>query len=134
MNMKAMNKGVEKYTLSAPMTLDELYQLMTQRWTAEMPGKFKLKKGIFGERILFDVYIQIQPRVTVKENVVTVRRMQNSTKVSVGGMPGVDIKDMKQRMAAAKEGGLKKAALGGQEYFNSVCDAMRDVLKDKTAV
>ena len=96
-----------------------------------MPGKFKLKKGLFGKSILFDVYMQTQPRVTVKENVVTVRRVNSSTTVSVGGSPSIDFKDMKQRVGAFKEGGLKQAAFGGQDYFNGVCDAMREVLKDK---
>ena len=124
--LKEMSKVVEKFTLKDPMTLDELHQFMIQRWTAEMPGKFKLKKGLFGKRIEFDVYMQILPRVTVKGNVVTVRRQQQSTTVG-----GVDFKDAKQRMAAAKEGGLKKAAMGGMEYFVNVRNAMREVLQDK---
>ena len=124
--IKEMSKTAEKFTLKEPITLDELYQLMTQRWTAEMPGKFQLKKGLFGKSIKFDLYMQILPVVTVKGNVVTVRRQQQSTTVG-----GVDIKDTKQRMAAAKEGGLKKAALGGAEYFQNIRNAMREVLGDK---
>ena len=131
MGFKEMSKSVEKYTLSASITIDELYSLMAERWGEGMPGKFKLKKGLFGKRVLFDVYMQIQPRVTVKENVVTVRKTQKSTKVGIGGGPMMDIKDMKQRAAALKEGGIKKAMFGGQEYFNNVCDALREVLKDK---
>jgi len=75
--------------------------------------------------------MQTFPRVTVKNNIVTVRRFNSSTQVSVLGSPSVDIKDMSQRIEAAKEGGLKKAALGGQEYFLEVCDEMREILKDK---
>ena len=126
MNLKEMSKIVEKFTLKESMTIDELHQLMTERWTAEMPGKFKLKKGLFGKRIEFDVYMQILPRVSVKGNVVTVRRQQQSTQVG-----GVDFKDAKQRMAAAKEGGLKKAAMGGMEYFVNVRNAMREILQDR---
>jgi hypothetical protein len=124
--MKEMSKTVEKFTLRDPMTLDELFELMTRRWTADMPGKFKLKKGLFGKSIKFDLYMQQLPVVRVKGNVVTVRRQQQSTTVG-----GVDIKDAKQRMAALKEGGLKKAALGGAEYFAGIRDAMREILKDK---
>ena len=123
-------KNSEKFTLAAPMTPEELHQLMTQRWTAEMPGAFSLKKGLGGKSIAFDVYMQAQPVVTVKGSEVTIKRMTNSTKVSVGGIGG-DIKAMKQSAAAIKEGGLKAAAFGGQEYFNGVCDAMRFVLQDK---
>jgi len=131
MDLKTMQKAVEKYTLKESMTIDDLNSLMTQRWTEEMPGKFKLKKGLFGKSIQFDVYMQVLPKVTVKDNVVTCRKMQSSTTVSVGGSSGVDIKNTHQRMEAAKEGGLKKAAFGGVEYFLGVCDAMREILGDK---
>jgi hypothetical protein len=124
--LREMGKRVEKFTLKEALTIDELYQLMNQRWTANMPGKFKLKKGLFGKRIQFDVYMLMLPVVTVKGNVVTVRRQEQSTKVG-----GVDFKEAKQRMAAAKEGGLKKAATGGVEYFFDVRNAMRDILNDK---
>jgi len=131
MDIKTMQKAVEKYTLKDPMTLDELYQLMTMRWGEELPGTFKLKKGLLGKSIQFDVYMQVQPKVTVKDNVVTCRKFTSSTEVSVGGSPGIDIKNMKQRIEAGKEGGIKKAAMGGVEYFLGVCDGMREVLKDK---
>ena len=123
-------KSTEKYTLNAPMTPEDLCELMTQRWTDEMPGKFVLKKGLGGKSITFDVYMQIQPVVTVKGNAVTVKKMTNKTNVSVGGVGG-DFKAMKEAAAALKDGGIKAAALGGQEYFNSVCDAIREVLKDR---
>ena len=124
--LKEMSKVVEKFTLKDSMTIDELYQLMTERWTAEMPGKFKRKKGLLGNYIQFDVYMLILPVVTVKGNVVTVRRQSQSTQVG-----GVDFKETKQRINAAKEGGLKKAATGGMEYFLDVCNAMREILQDK---
>ena len=125
MDMKALSKTVEKFTLAEPMTLEELHQLMTQRWTAELPGRFKLKKGLLGKSITFDVYMQTQPRVTVKGNLVTVRRISNSTKVSVGGSPGIDFKDMKQRVTVAREGGINKAASVGR--ITSTASAARCV-------
>ena len=126
-------KSTDKFTLNASMTPEELYELMAQRWTAEMPGKFVLKKGLGGKSIAFDVYMQIQPVVTVKGNIVTVKKITNKTNVSVGGVGG-DFKAMKQAASALKDGGIKAAALGGQEYFNSVCDAIREVLKDRAGV
>jgi hypothetical protein len=125
-NIKEMSKLVEKYPLKAPITLDELYQLMVQRWTPEMPGKFRLKKGLFGKSIKFDVYMQIRPTVTAKGNTVIIRRTKQSTQVG-----GVDIRDTKQRIAALKEGGLKSAALGGAEYFVKIRNALREILKDR---
>jgi hypothetical protein len=121
-----MSKSSEKFTLREPITIEALYQLMTERWSAELPGTFKLKKGLFGKSIQFSVYMQILPVVTVKGNVVTVRRTTQSTTVG-----GTDFKDVSQRMAAAKEGGLKKAALGGGEYLVGVRNGMRALLQDK---
>lgn len=128
MKMDVLSKNVEKIKLKNPMTLDQLYELMMQN-IEKMPGKFKLKKGIMGKAILFDVIMQTQPRITVKDNIVTVRRMGNSTSVGVGNMPSVDFKDMKQRAQAVKEGGFSKAISGGAEYFGSVCDAMVELLQ-----
>ena len=131
MDMKELQKAVEKYTLRSPMAIEDLYQLMTERWNAELPGAYKLKKGLMGKSIMFDVYMQVQPKVTIKGNVVTCLKTTNSTEVSVLGGPSLDIKNTKERIAAAKEGGLKAAAFGGVEYFLGVCDAMREILKDK---
>ena len=133
MNFKEMAKSVEKYTLTEPITADELFALMSERMTAELPGKFKLKKGLFGKSIAFDVYQQVMPSVSVKGNVVKVQKLQISTGVSIGGGPAIDIKATQQRIAAAKEGGFKSAMFGGHEYFIKVCDALREALADRLA-
>ncbi len=134
MDMKALQKAVEKYTLREAMGIEDLHSLMVGSG-AQFPGNFKLKKGLFGKSITFDVYMQVQPRITVKDNVVTCRKMSSSTTVSTGvssnATVGMDIKASKQYKDAMKEGGLKKAISGGPEYFLGVCDALREVLKDK---
>ena len=133
MDLKAMGKSVEKYTLREPMTIEDLYSLLTQG-SIGFPGNFRLKKGLFGKSILFDVYMQVQPRITVKENIVTCRKISSSTTVStgIGGASfGTDLKASKQYRDAMRDGGLKKAISGGPEYFHGVCDALREVLKDK---
>ena len=131
MDLKTAQKAVEKYTLKEPVTLEALNELMTERWIAEMPGRFQLKKGLLGSSILFDTYMQVQPKVTVKGNVVTCLKTTNSTEVSVLGSPSMDVKNTKERIAAAKEGGLKAAAFGGVEYFLGVCNALGEILQDK---
>lgn len=131
MQMDVLAKTVEKIKLRESMTPEELYDLMLQN-SEKFPGKFKLKKGLLGKSILFDVFMQTQPRITVKEDKVTIRRMGNSTSVGVGNMPSVDFKDLKQRTQAVKEGGFGKAISGGAEYFGSVCDAMVDLLSAYT--
>lgn len=127
MDMDVMKKSVEKITLKEEMTLGQLYDLMKENKDI-MPGEFKLKKGILGKSINFDVFMQTEPRITVKDNVVTVRRMGKSTEVGIGNMPSMDFKDMKQRLKAVKDGGIKKSVTGGAEYFVGVCNAMVELL------
>ena len=129
MSFKEMTKTVEKFTLREPISLDELFDLMNGSGIV-FPGKFKLKKGLFSKAIVFDLIMQIQPRVKVKDNVVIVRKVRSSTKISVGGMPGVDIKATGQRIQAAQEGGLGKAFTGGADYFLNVVEAMRGLLQN----
>ena len=128
MDFKSAAKTVEKFTLAQPISIEELHALMTQRWGEGLPGGFKLKKGLMGPSIGFDTYMQTAPKVTVKDNVVTVRRIGKSTQVG-----GVDFKDSLQRSKALKDGGIQAAAFGGQEYFLGVCDRMREVLADRLA-
>ncbi len=134
MDMKALQKAVEKYTLRDSTDIENLHRLMTESGV-QFPGNFKLKKGLFGKSIIFDVFMQVQPQITVKDNVVTCRKMSSSTTVSTGvssnATVGMDIKASKQFKEAMKEGGFKKAVSGGAEYFIGVCDALREVLKDR---
>ena len=132
MDLKAMSKTVEKYTLREALSYEDLYNVMIQSGV-QFPGQFKLSKGILGKSIVFDVYMQVQPKVTIKDNVVTVRKMSNSSSVSVMGGPAIDIKASKQSKDAMKEGGFMKGITGGGDYFNDVCDLMREVLKDRIA-
>ena len=78
MDMNVLTKTVEKITLNEAMTLEQLYELMTQN-IDKMPKGFKLKKGLMGKSILFDVFMQTQPKITVKDNLVTIRRMGKET-------------------------------------------------------
>ena len=129
MGLKEMTKTVEKLTLREPLSIEELNDLMVQNATA-FPGNFKMKKG-FGKKIAFDVLMAIQPIVTVKGNVVIVKRIQNSTRVSVGGGPSVDRKAIQQRVQAAKEGGLGKAITGGVDYYLNIVEVMRWLLQNR---
>ena len=130
MTLKEMAKVVEKFELKDLISLDELYNLMTQN-NAGFPGAFRKKKGfLFGPYIVFDTYMQISPRVKVKGNRVTVRKVEISKQVGVGRVH-VDIKDTQQRIQAAKTGGLGKALTGGPEYFLNVIEAMRALLQSR---
>ena len=129
MDMKAVSKSVEKLTLREPMTPEEINSLLLEKWDGF--GKFKLKKGIFGKFIQFDTVMQIQPRLTVKDNAIIVRKISNSTKVGIGGGPMTDYKDTKQRVSALKEGGVSAAAFGGHENFTNVCEKIKEILRER---
>ena len=128
-DLQEMSKAANPYQrikLKDPITIEDLHKLLTEKWNAEIPGKFELKKGLFGKSIRFDIYMKIRPVVTVKGNVVTVRKTESSTTVG-----GVDFKNMSQKKAAFKEGGVKKALMGGIEYYITVANTVKEILKDK---
>ena len=122
-------KTIVKYTLRDPMTLEELRDLMAEKWGDSPPSKYKYKKSLFGKAIKFDTVMEIQPTVTIKDNIITVRQTKGA-KMEVGGM---NIKDMKQRAAAFKEGGLKAAAFGGHDNFKKVYESVEELLQGKLA-
>lgn len=129
MDINVLKKTTEKITLKDPMTIEELYELMMQN-SDKMPGKFKFKKGLLGKSIMFDVFMQNQPRITVKDDLVTIRRMGNKTSVGIGDLPSMDFKAIKEGFEAVKDGGISKVVSGGAEYFVSVCDAMLALLSN----
>ena len=132
--MSAMNARFrmmpEKFFLKDPIALEALHELMVRNETA-FPGKFRLKKGLFGKSIVFDLYMNIKPIIRVKDSMVKVSSIQQSTTVSAGGMPGIDIKATKQRIQAAKNDGIGKAFTGGPDYYNAVISAMRELLQGR---
>ena len=135
--MKELSKSVEKFELKSAMTIEELCQLMAERWNAELPaGPFTMKKGIMGTNIIFPTYQRIQPVVSVKGTTVVCKKTEGA-QVKV---LGVDHKDQKQRNAAfkgAKESGggfldgMKAAATGGIDYYLDVCNTLRAILADR---
>ena len=130
MNMQAANmlRSI-KYKLREPMTTEELYNYISQKWTAKLPNglSFTLKKGLFGQFIRFDTYLTIQPRIKVKNDVVKITHLRIETKVG-----GVDLKAAKQAISIIKDGGgLVDAALGGPEYFLKICAEVEKILEGK---
>ena len=129
MDFKSMTKVKENFTLRDSISLEELHNLMNQGGI-QFPGIFKLKKGLFGPYICFDTFMQIQPIIKVKNNIVKISKVNISKQVGIGGM-SIDINDAQQRIQAAKTGGLGKAVMGGQEYFLNVIEKMRELLQSR---
>ncbi|MDL2237541.1 hypothetical protein LJC56_06900 [Christensenellaceae bacterium OttesenSCG-928-K19] len=129
--MASFTKNKEVMKLNKAMTLEEIEQILCERLDTEK-FQFKLKKGIMGKGIEFETVMQILPRLTVKGDEVRILRVTSKTTVSVGGSPGMDFKAMGQFSNAIKDGGIKGALTGGQSYFESVCDAVREALSAVT--
>ena len=130
MDLKEMNKQKEVFTLREPIELDALFALMQQSGLP-WPSNYQLKKGLMGKSIAFEVYMTIEVKISVKNNVVTVAKFTNSTTVSVGGGPAVDFKANKQFREAAKEGGLMAGAMAGVNRFHEIIDLVRQLLQDR---
>ena len=129
--MASVTKNKEVLKLKKAMTLEEIDQILRERLDSEK-YKFSLKKGIMGKGIEFETVMQVLPRLTVKGDELRVLRVDSKTTVSFGGGPGMDFKAMGQFSSAVKEGGIKGALSGGQDYFDGVCDAVREALSEVT--
>jgi len=122
-------QGAIKYKLNVPMTTEELYALMSEKWKADLPGKFKLKKGLFGSYICFDTYMTIQPRVKIKNDEVRITR--NIIEVQTGG---IDLKAASQAINKMRHGGnMMDVMMAGPEYFLKVCAEIRNLLEGKVS-
>lgn len=116
-----ISSPVIKLKLKEPLTVEMLHKLMMENQAA-FPRKFKLKNGLLGKSIQFEVYLQVQPTITIKDRTITLRRIEKST--SVGG---IDFKAMTQSI-----GGLAKGDLSsGVDYFKNVHDRLHELLKDQ---
>ena len=134
-NLKYKNMNT-KFVLKEPMSLDELYDLMTQNKNA-FPGNFKLKKGLFGSSIDFDVRMYLQPKINVKNNIVTVKTVQreNNNTVKVGG---VDLGSLQKGLQTVKEGGLgglvnsvADSLTEGENYYQNIVNSMEELLQSR---
>ena len=121
--------GSIKYRLREPMTTEELYALMRERWHLPLPGGFQLKKGLFGSYIRFDTYMTMQPRVKVKDGVVKVSRVTVETEVN-----GMDLRAASQAINTLRHGGsMMDVVMAGPEYFLRVCAELENVLEGRIA-
>ena len=137
--MKLMEKTKESIVLREPVSLDGLYNLMEQD-KARLPGEFKLEKGLLGASIVFDKYMNIGAKVSVKESTVTVSRTEQNKSVSrqQGGKNRMSFNQMSDFVQstqsvinAVQTGEFGDDLTGGLNYFQSICDAMRELLQNR---
>ena len=135
MDMKAMMKAAEDYKLREPLTLEELFDIM-QTSNIAFPGQFKISKGVFGKAIVFDTFAEVQPRVTVKDKTVKVRKTETNTGSTIPSRDRkeglrIDLTEAARDIKAMKEGTFTAGLTAGPDYFNAVCDRMRELLQDR---
>jgi len=121
-------RSVERFTLREPMTLDELYVLIKERWNSALPCDFKLEKSLLFKSIVFDAYMRTSPKVKIQKNVVTVYQnfVGNNNNDTYNHFDVRKIEEMARKNNAFKEAGIDN----GNEYFIALCNALREVLRD----
>ena len=108
---KLSPRATVRFALREAMSLETLFELMQKRKSG-FPGRFALRKRLLGPaRIKFDVFLTIQPVVSVRDDMVIVRRKQVNSSIPVFDAEGSDI-------------------TGGQEYFTAVYRTIEDILKN----
>ena len=138
MDMIAMTKAAEDYKLREALTLEELFDIM-QTSNIAFPGQFKISKGLLGKAIVFDTFAEVKPRVTIKDKTVKVRKTETNTGSTIPSRDReeglrINLTGAARDIKAMKEGGFNGLLSGhssGPEYFNNVCDRMRELLQDR---
>ena len=131
----AMAKSKEKLSLHEPITPAELYSLM-DRDRNRFPGDFKLKKGLFGESIVFDKYMDFGAKIKVRKDTVIITRIEPSNnsnsrkRRSIGQLAEV-VKTAQTVIDAVKTGEISEDLMGGPKYFQDICKAVREMLQSR---
>lgn len=115
-----------KITLSAPITLEELFDILSKDAAQKGYQEPKFKKGLLGKGIEYPKEHRTTIRVTAKGNVVNITKAfdNSSSSVSVGGMKFNTSKDMRGGNAA-------KTVDAGSEYFKTICAHIEEALAGK---
>ena len=129
--------------LKEPITLDELYALMNERWDRQKYGGFKLSKFLFIKNISFDDYMMMRYNIGItslngaergaddmKNNVVQILGMQVKSK-NISALK----KEQREQVKAVNDVkvGINREKIRGYELerMKLLCEGMREVLRDK---
>ena len=132
-----------RVVLKEPITVEELYSLMNERWDNHKYGGFKMSKLLFIKNIEFDDYMMMRYNVAItslsgsergaddmKNNVVQILGMQ----VINNNITGLK-KEQKEQVKAVNDVkmGINREKIRGYEmaHMKLLCDGMREVLHDK---
>ena len=113
--------------LKEPLTLDELYTLMTERWDTEKYGNFKIENFLFVKSIRFDDYLYWRFEVQVTGIVGKGKNLMVTIRQTTGGNPHPG----KIKFLHGRE--HEETRIDQLKHLESLCDAMWEVLSDKVA-
>ena len=124
--MKDAMDSVRKYELKEALTIEQLYELIKADAALTAQGEVSFKKGMFGKSINFPKISRVTPVITVKNNVVTLKNVEDrsTSAVSVGGMSFAKDKDM-------RGGNAINTTQAGSAYFKGVAELVGKLLEDK---
>ena len=113
-------------TLKEPMTRDELYALMKERWDTQKYGNFKIEKFLFFKSIRLDDFWCKKFEV----NVSGVIGQKNASIVNINMLSHGKVSLNKASRAL---GGREAVRIAELKHWESMCDAMWEMLHDKLA-
>ena len=130
-----------RVVLKEPITVDELYALMNERWDRQKYGGFKLSKILFIKNIEFDNYMMMRYNVGITSLSGSERGadgMKNNV-VQILGMQVKNIsalkKEQREQVKAVNDVkvGINREKIRGYELerMNLLCEGMREVLRDR---
>lgn len=125
--MKDAMDVLRKIELRSALELDELYAILSRDEGVRALGEPALKKGLLGKSVQLPKVSRVTPKITVKGNVVKLRKVEDSssTSVSIGGGPSFVVdKDLRG------VNGIRTMS-SGSEYFKAVCDAVEAALQGR---
>ena len=133
--MKLITKE-SRITLREPMTVEDLYALMSTRWNESLPGNFSLKKSLFHKYIEFDEYLMFKICVQVTSPIA----LGWPIKINKNKIVYVDPGSQKPK-SLSKTQWTKIEAVGGYmeavplaiEHYRAVRHAILEVLHDRVA-
>ena len=126
-SLKDAMDTVRKIEISTPMSIEDVFAVLQADAAVNEIAAPELKKGLTGVHVKFPKIDRVTPVVSVKDNVVTIRKDfdGSTTKVSVLGGP-------KMTMDKDLRGKNKWNTLsGGNDYFKAIAEAIENALQGK---
>ena len=133
--IEILKKTKESLVLREPISLDELCSEM-EHVRARFPGEFRIKKRLLGTAIVFDKYMKYGTIIKVKEEMVTIKRIDPSSNSQSRKNSSVShlfevVDQAKGVIDAITTGEASDDLLGGPNYFKTICLEMRELLQSR---